>query len=86
MDVRIVDFPETQVAAIEHRGSPSLEHESVRKLIEWRIAKRLTLMAIAATASTTVIHSVRRPQTIERISVSPSNARSLPTHMALWRS
>lgn len=41
MDVRIVDFPETKVAALEHRGSPHLEHESVRKMIEWRVANRL---------------------------------------------
>ena len=42
MDVRIVDFPETRVAAIEHRGPPELEHCAVRKLIEWRIANRLS--------------------------------------------
>jgi AraC family transcriptional regulator len=36
--VRIVLFPETRVAAIEHRGPPELEHDTVRKLIEWRIA------------------------------------------------
>lgn len=41
MDVKIVDFPETKVAAIEHRGPPHLEHETVRKLIEWRLANRL---------------------------------------------
>jgi AraC family transcriptional regulator len=36
VDVRIVMFPETRVAALEHRGPPPLEHESIRKLIEWR--------------------------------------------------
>jgi len=41
VDVQIVDFPETKVAAIEHRGPPQLEHETARKLIEWRIANRL---------------------------------------------
>ena len=41
MDVRIVDFPETKVAVVEHRGSPQLEHETARRLIEWRIANRL---------------------------------------------
>jgi AraC family transcriptional regulator len=35
-DVQIVDFPETRVAAIEHRGPPSLEHETAKKLIAWR--------------------------------------------------
>src|SRR5262252_4574066 len=36
MDVRIVMFPETRVAAIEHHGPPELEHETARKLISWR--------------------------------------------------
>ena len=36
MDVRIVMFPETRVAAIEHRGPPQLEHETAKKLIAWR--------------------------------------------------
>ncbi len=37
MNVEIIDFPDTLVAAIEHCGSPDLEHESVRRLIAWRI-------------------------------------------------
>ena len=41
MDVQIVNFPETRVAALEHRGPPHLERESVRRLVEWRLANRL---------------------------------------------
>jgi AraC family transcriptional regulator len=41
MDVSIVDFPETRVAALEHRGPPEREHESVRTLIAWRKENRL---------------------------------------------
>ena len=41
MDVRIVDFPETRVAAVEHRGPPTLEHETALRLVAWRIANRL---------------------------------------------
>jgi AraC family transcriptional regulator len=41
MDVKILVFPETQVAAIEHHGSPTLEYDTVRKLIVWRIEHRL---------------------------------------------
>jgi AraC family transcriptional regulator len=37
MEVRFIDFPETCVAVAEHRGSPELEYETSRKLIEWRI-------------------------------------------------
>jgi AraC family transcriptional regulator len=37
MDVRIVVFPETNVAAIEHFGAPALEHDTVRKLVRWKL-------------------------------------------------
>jgi AraC family transcriptional regulator len=36
MDVQIVVFPETKVAAVEHRGPPQLEYETARRLIAWR--------------------------------------------------
>ncbi|HYH06874.1 MAG TPA: GyrI-like domain-containing protein [Thermoanaerobaculia bacterium] len=35
--VEIVAFPETKIAAVEHRGAPELEHETARRLIQWRI-------------------------------------------------
>ncbi len=41
MDVKIIDFPETKVAAIEHRGPPHLQHVTVRRLIEWRLENRM---------------------------------------------
>jgi AraC family transcriptional regulator len=41
MDVQIVIFPETKVAAIEHFGSSGLERDTVRKLIAWKIEQRL---------------------------------------------
>ena len=42
MDVQIVSFPETKVAAVEHFGPPALEHETARKLIAWKLEQRLT--------------------------------------------
>ncbi len=41
MHVDIVNFPETSVAAVEHRGDPALEHTTARRLIAWRITHRL---------------------------------------------
>ncbi len=41
MQVSIVTFPETRVAAISHVGAPSLEHETARKLIAWKLENRL---------------------------------------------
>lgn len=40
MEVKIVEFPETKVAVLEHHGSPALEHESVKKLVAWRIENK----------------------------------------------
>lgn len=41
MQVRIVTFPETRVAAVSHVGHPSQEHETARKLIAWKLEHRL---------------------------------------------
>ncbi len=41
MDVQILVFPETRVAAITHQGSPLLEHDTARKLIAWKLAHKL---------------------------------------------
>jgi len=41
MHVDIVQFPETKVACIEHRGPPELEHQTVRKLVAWKLENRL---------------------------------------------
>lgn len=34
--IRIIDFKETRIAALEHRGDPALIGDSIRKFIEWR--------------------------------------------------
>jgi AraC family transcriptional regulator len=39
--VQIVDFPETKVAAYEHRGDPGRLGESIREFVEWRKAHGL---------------------------------------------
>lgn len=35
-DVRIVDFPETRIAALEHCGDPRYIGDSIRKFVAWR--------------------------------------------------
>ena len=42
MKVDIVDFPQTKVAIIEHDGSRSAEHSTVRKLVAWKLERGLT--------------------------------------------
>lgn len=41
MEVSIVAFPETRVAGIIHRGAPSSEHETARRLVAWKLEHRL---------------------------------------------
>ena len=41
MEIEIVMFPMTKVAAVEHFGSAALEHETVKKLIAWKVENRL---------------------------------------------
>ena len=42
MDVQIVIFPETKVAAVEHRGPPQLEYETAKRLVAWRQRNHLS--------------------------------------------
>jgi len=39
--VRIVDFPETGVAIMAHRGDPAMIDQTIRRLIAWRKANHL---------------------------------------------
>lgn len=41
MDVRIVTFPETRVAYLRHTRGPASEHETVRKLVAWKLENKL---------------------------------------------
>jgi len=49
MEVKIVDFKMTQVAALEHRGAPALVNDSARIFIEWRKESRLSPVKISKT-------------------------------------
>jgi AraC family transcriptional regulator len=41
MQVHIVNFPETRVAALEHHGPESRTYDTTRKFIEWRQQNRI---------------------------------------------
>lgn len=49
MNVNIVDFSETLVAALEHRGPPARVMESVRSFIDWRKQSGLSPIASSRT-------------------------------------
>ncbi|HEX5056558.1 MAG TPA: AraC family transcriptional regulator [Gammaproteobacteria bacterium] len=40
--VKIIDFKETRVAVLEHRGDPGLIGDSIRRFIDWRKQNRLS--------------------------------------------
>ncbi len=40
-NVKIIDFPETQIAVLEHHGDPKLLGNTIRRLIEWRKQNKL---------------------------------------------
>jgi len=42
MDVKIVEFRETRVAVLEHRGPPERVYDSARIFIEWRMESKLS--------------------------------------------
>jgi len=42
MQVQIVAFPQTRVASISHTGPAAQEHETVRKLVAWKLANGFT--------------------------------------------
>jgi len=41
LTVKVVDFPETKIAVVEHYGTAEKEYESVKKLVAWRMANKL---------------------------------------------
>lgn len=49
MKVEIIEFETTEVAALEHKGPPSLLNASVAKFIEWRRSSGLSPVAISQT-------------------------------------
>lgn len=49
MQVKIVEFNETRVAAYEHRGAPELVNDSVREFIAWRKQSGLSPVASSKT-------------------------------------
>lgn len=40
LNVEIVEFPETRIATMEHRGAPDLLGNTIKKFIEWRKKNR----------------------------------------------
>jgi len=52
--VKIVHFPATNVAALEHSGAPETLGDSIRRFIDWRVANNFTP---AKSATYNILHS-----------------------------
>jgi len=49
MEVNVVDFDETLIATLEHRGAPERIFDSVRQFIDWRMESGLSPVATSRT-------------------------------------
>lgn len=49
IDVKVVEFTETRIAVLEHRGDPKLLNDSVKQFIEWRQQSGLSPFASSRT-------------------------------------
>lgn len=49
MDIEVVDFPETKIAFLEHKGNPSKVLETANQFKLWRIASGLSPIATSQT-------------------------------------
>ncbi|MFT6986532.1 MAG: AraC family transcriptional regulator [Psychromonas sp.] len=54
MQIKIIDFEETKVAVLEHRGDPRLLNESVQRFIEWR--KESSLSPVSSSNSYGIVY------------------------------
>ena len=61
MEVNIIDFNETRVAALEHRGAPDLVNDSVKEFIAWR--KQSGLSPINTSLTLGIVYN--NPETTE---------------------
>lgn len=55
MDVKIVEFAETKVAALEHRGAMELVNDTARSFVAWRKASGLSPVGSSRTFG--IVHS-----------------------------
>ena len=75
--VRIVDFPATRVAAMEHRGDPRLLGETIARFIAWRKAQGLP-PRLAATYNIAWTDPARTPPADYRMDLCVVTGRELP--------
>lgn len=78
MNVKIVDFPKTMVAALEHRGAPELVNDSAKQFIEWRKASVLSPVKSSATFGIAYDDPATTPAELFRFDICGSVAAEVP--------
>ena len=82
MKVKIVDFPETKVAALEHRGAPELVNDSAKTFIEWRKESGLSPVKSSNTFGVAYDDPETTPPELFRFDICGSVAAEVPENRA----
>lgn len=80
MEVNIIEFPETRIAALEHRGAPDLVNESARIFIEWRKSTGLSPVNTSETFGIAYDDPNTTPPEQFRFDISGSVAQAVPSN------
>lgn len=80
MDVKIVDFPQTNVAMLQHRGSPDLVNASAAKFIEWRKSTGLSPVRESKTFGIAWDDPATTPPEAFRFDICGSVSAAIPTN------
>ena len=78
MTVAIVDFPETRVALLEHRGDPSLVMKTAMTFIDWRKTSGLSPINISRTFGIAYEDPEQTPPDIFRFDICGSVSEPIP--------
>lgn len=78
MDVKIVDFPETKIALLEHRGTHERLFDSVAKFIAWRKESGLSPIKTSATFGLAYCDPKTTPPDEFRFDICGSVGKAIP--------
>lgn len=80
MDVKMVDFPQTNVAMLQHRGSPDWVNASAAKFIEWRKSTGLSPVRESKTFGIAWDDPATTPPEAFRFDICGSVSAAIPTN------
>jgi AraC family transcriptional regulator len=78
MEIKIVDFPQTQVAMLQHRGNPDRVNDSAAKFIAWRKSTGLSPVHESSTFGIAWDDPATTPADAFRFDICGSIAEAIP--------